>query len=286
MKLLVTILISMMVIFVSCSKGEKTDTTPGQTTGTVLAKVNNHTLTMEDLLSQFPPESRDQVLGENLPKMIDTWISTQLLYEKGVELGLDKDPEVQAAIKFSTSEAVASKFVNSEVINKINVTPATVDSVYAIQKNSFRLDKERFRASHIMVESETDANAIYNRLKKGDDFGKLAMDLSKDRRSAEVGGDIGYFTLDQIPIFADALTNLKIGEYSKPFKSQYGYHLLKLTDRQAAGAPMDSLEVKQTLADSLTKEKRAAYLDSVIADLKSKAKIERPPLPGSAPTAQ
>lgn len=266
--------ISLMVaavslLTVSCQGGD----TPK---GTVLAKVNGQVLTLEELMYQIPAAYRDQFGGKELSDAVDTWINTQVLAQKGIKMGLDKDPAVKAMIRFRTDEAIARKFVDLELADRVKVLPSEVDSIYAAQKDIYRSDKERLRASHILVGSKEEAEAIYNRLKKGDDFAKLASDYSVDKQSSSSGGDLGYFSVDQIDKdFATAAARLKLNEYSGPVKTPYGYHIIKLTDRQPAGASFDSTEVKSKILENLISTRQNQAFEDLMQSLKQGAKIEK-----------
>jgi peptidyl-prolyl cis-trans isomerase C len=276
-----------LILLVSCGSKQKTDgasQSQTSTSGTVLAKVNGSVLTYEDLKQQLPAEYQDQLRGKDLQDAIDTWVNTELLSQLGQKMGIDKGPEMEAIMRFRRADAIARRLVDLEVTNKNQVTPAEVDSAYNADRDKYKIPEDRMRASHIIVQSKEEADAIYNRLKKGDDFAKLAGDYSKDRQSAELGGDMGYFTADQAkqfdPDFAKAVTKLKVGEYSEPVKTSYGYHLIKLTDRMAAGASLDSVQVKVQIQDELKKTKQSQSFAQLLDSLKNGAKIETFTPPG------
>ena len=256
-------------VLVSCGGQKKPQ-------GTVLAKVNDQVLTLEDVLYQLPPVYRDQFRGKDLQDAVDNWINTQLLYQQAVKAGADKDPEVQAVIRFRTTDAVARHYFEKRLADTMIVTPNDVDSAFEAQRESFKLDKDRLRASHILVGSKEEAEGIYNRLKKGDDFSRLASEYSLDRQTSASGGDLGYFTADLIdPAFAAAALKLKIGEFSVPVKTPYGYHIIMLTDHQTAGASVDSVEVKSKITEDLVMTRQNQYLNDLLASLKKEAKIEK-----------
>jgi parvulin-like peptidyl-prolyl isomerase len=273
--------IAIASIAISCG-GKKTESTSvensSQSEGTVLAKVNGEALTLEDMQQQFPAEYRDQIRGKDLQDAIETWVNTQLLAEEGIRKGLEKDPSVIAVLKFRKSDAIARKLVENDIGNGVTVTPAEIDSAYNDLKVNY------VKASHIMVKTSDEADAVYNRLKKGDDFGKLAADYSIDRQSAANGGDMGYLSFDDAnqigSAFAQTLAELKVGEFSKPFQTEYGFHLIKLTGRPAdetGGAPA---ELSSRLSQDLLREKQNMVYNKLLDSLKEKAKIERFTPPG------
>lgn len=246
---------------------------------TVLARVNDEVLTMEELSYQIPAEFRNQLDAAGYAEVVENWINTEIIYQRAVERGLDEDPEVEAIVKAGTREAVARKFIDNELSSKVEVPPSSVDSIYHSRKETYMLDKSRFRASHILLSNRDDADAIYARLQKGDDFSKLAQDYSVDRQSAEIGGDIGFFNVDNIdPALADAVVGLDVGSYSKPVKTDYGFHIFLLTEKEEAGAQLDSLEAKRRIFENLYTERHAHAFQTMLDDLKSSADIERFPI--------
>ena len=92
-------------------------------------------------------------------------------------------------------------------------------------------------ARHILLESEDEAKKAQARVKGGEDFAKVAKELSKDPGSSE-GGDLGFFTKDRmVKEFADAAFAMKPGDISVPVKSQFGWHVIRLEERRTKPIP-------------------------------------------------
>ncbi|WP_339170968.1 peptidylprolyl isomerase [Anoxybacillus sp. FSL W8-1294] len=93
--------------------------------------------------------------------------------------------------------------------------------------------KPKVKASHILVDDEKTAKDIKAKLEKGEDFAKLAKEYSKDTGSAQNGGDLGWFGPGKmVEEFEKAAYALKVGEISDPVKTQFGYHIIKVTDKE------------------------------------------------------
>ncbi|CUA79247.1 peptidylprolyl isomerase [Anoxybacillus suryakundensis] len=93
--------------------------------------------------------------------------------------------------------------------------------------------KPKVKASHILVEDEKTAKEIKAKLEKGEDFAKLAKEYSKDTGSAQKGGDLGWFGPGKmVEEFEKAAYALNVGEISDPVKTQFGYHIIKVTDKE------------------------------------------------------
>jgi parvulin-like peptidyl-prolyl isomerase len=155
---------------------------------------------------------------------------------------------------------------------------------------------EQVRASHILVkvpedakpetvvEKEKAAQAIAARVKKGEDFAALAKELSEDPSAKQNSGDLNFFAKEQmVPEFADAAFGMKKDEISEPVRSQFGYHVIKVTDRKEPET-VTLEKAKPQLTSYLEQQKKQGEVQKVIQDLRAKAdvKINLPEAP--APT--
>lgn len=123
-------------------------------------------------------------------------------------------------------------------------------------------------------EARKKIDTIQEKLKSGADFATLAKDES-DCPSKEKGGDLGYFGKGQmVKPFEDAALALTPGQTSGVVETQFGYHIIKLTDKKPEGI-MPFADVKDQLIQYLKQEKVKTELDSYIASLEKTAKIEK-----------
>jgi len=108
----------------------------------------------------------------------------------------------------------------------------------------------------------------------GEDFTKLAKELSEEPGASESGGDLGFFPKDRmVPEFAEAAFAQKVGDISKPVKTQFGWHVIKVTDRKEAGTvPFD--QVKEQVVSYLKSTNQREAVEAVLNKLKESAKIE------------
>jgi peptidyl-prolyl cis-trans isomerase C len=124
-------------------------------------------------------------------------------------------------------------------------------------------------ARHILLPTEEEAKAALARIKAGEDFAKVATELSKDPGGE--GGDLGWFTKDRmVPEFADAAFKLEPGQVSDPVKSQFGWHIIKVEGKRMKTFPPFE-QVKDQAARYVAQKAQTA----LIASLRDKAKIER-----------
>ncbi len=174
--------------------------------------------------------------------------------------------------------------------------PSDKDAKDFYDKNPQHFEQpELVRASHILFLADKQATPaqITAAMKKAEgaivrakteDFSKLAGELSEDPGSKTQGGDLNFFPRDgkMVEEFAAAAYKLKKGEVSsEPVRSQFGYHVIKVTDHKPAEKqPFDG--VKPKIVDFLGREKKAAAINVVIDDLKKNAKVNvliAPPQP-------
>lgn len=130
--------------------------------------------------------------------------------------------------------------------------------------------KPELKASHILIKDEKTAKDVLQKVKAGDDFAKLAEEYSEDPGSAANGGDLGYFgTGVMTKPFEDAAYALKVGEISELVKSEFGYHIIKLTDIKEV-KPFD--EMKDEIRKGLLQEK--AQQDPTVIQEKIKKELQ------------
>lgn len=199
---------------------------------------------------------------------------------------LTKMKLTEAQIKTQLKEDLAIQtLIDKQVVEKITVTEQDAQAYYDTHPEAFK-QPEQLKASHILVkvdpkddpakkeEAHKKIESIQEKLKAGGDFATLAKELS-DCPSKEKGGDLGYFGKGQmVKPFEDAAMALKPGETSGIVETQFGYHIIKLTDTKPEGI-MPFAEVKDQLTQYLKQEKVKAELDSYLAALGKTAKIEK-----------
>lgn len=156
------------------------------------------------------------------------------------------DDELQAYYqtnidRYDTQERVSVAYVTLSVDDLLPTVDASDDELneyYQFNINSYRTDEER-RASHILVEfgddesaAEATAQALLERIQGGEDFATVAQNESADTFSAENGGDLDWFTRGVMdPAFEEAAFGLaQAGDLSNVVKSEFGFHIIKLTD--------------------------------------------------------
>jgi peptidyl-prolyl cis-trans isomerase D len=158
---------------------------------------------------------------------------------------------------------------------------------YEKNKESFK-SGEAVRAQHILIRTEAGASpeeeaaakaradALYEQIRGGADFGKLASENSGDPGSAARGGDLGFFERGQmVPEFENAAFSLSVGEVSQPVKSDFGYHIIKLSEKRPAGFQAFE-EVRPALERQLTEGRVQEQARDRIAQARARLQQAKP----------
>lgn len=195
------------------------------------------------------------------------------------ELGLTNDTVAVFMKDFLMSSMVADR-KKAEV----EITEAELQAFYVEnQATVYTFSEEVVRAAHILVpvEEEAKAQEIAAKAKAGGDFAELARLYSVDPGTALLGGELGYFTRStMVPEFADAAFDMAPGRTSDPVKSQYGWHIILVQDRQSPGVlPYD--KAKEDARTKLLVDKQERVYQQWVAQLEQAARIERVPLDGT-----
>lgn len=163
--------------------------------------------------------------------------------------------------------------VYKALTDNITAKPEEVRKYYDDSKMLFTHGEE-VQASHILVKTEAEAKKHRLELMKGADFAELAKKYSTDSGSGQQGGDLGYFGKGRmVPEFEKAAFALKANEISQPVKTQFGYHIIKLTGRKP---PMTQpfAEVKAQIEAQIVNPKKTAFMQEWVNKAKKTAKIE------------
>ncbi len=194
-------------------------------------------------------------------------IARELLVQEAKKAKIDKKGEIQLQIEAAKQAILGNAFL-SDYLRTHPITDAQLKSEYdAIKAN---LGSTEYKSRHVLVEKEEDAKAIIAKLEKGEKFADLAKQ-SKDPGSKDNGGDLGWSSPSAyVAPFAEALTKLKKGEFTKtPVKSQFGYHVIQLDDSRALTPPPFE-QVKPQLLQRANQQQ----IENLVKDLRSKAKVD------------
>jgi peptidyl-prolyl cis-trans isomerase D len=168
----------------------------------------------------------------------------------------------------TTVEGFAEYGISEQTIRGIYEAQLYREKLQAELTQELQPTDEQVWARHILVETEEEANAIYERLQAGEDFAELAGELSQDTGSGAVGGDLGWFGRGaMVAPFEEAAFSLEVGEISEPVKSDFGYHIIQALGHQEN--PLNGTQFEQKKETIFTDWLTAAKEDADITTYES-----------------
>lgn len=230
--------------------------------------------------NELPPEKKSELSQ----RVIDGLISQELIFADAKKMGVLESAEYKSELETVVERVkvqLASKVWEKRQFEKVSVAEKDIKAYYTSHPEEFS-EKAKVRASHILLKTEAEAIAVTKELSglKGGalnaKFAELAIAKSTGP-SGPKGGDLGFFGQGQmVPAFNDAAFAMQKGEITKaPVKSQFGYHVILVVDKQEA-EDLPYSEVKGFIEQKLKAEIFKEQMQAKMAELKKNAKIVFP----------
>ena len=237
----------------------------------IVANVNNEDISLETMIhamNELPPEIQSQPFMSYYEDLLERVIDIKLFAQEGKKMKLDEEPSVRAAIDFVIEKVLMQAFLSKYV--QENIKEENLRASY----NNFIADetsREEIKASHILMDTESEAIDVINMLNNGDDFAELAKNKSTGP-SGPSGGDLGWFKRGQmVPPFEKAAFSLNKNEITQlPVQTQFGWHVIKIFDKRIPEAPS-----YENMKSKLIQDLERKIVSKKIQDLRNDALIEK-----------
>ena len=237
----------------------------------VVATVDGFVIRMSDVdgvRSNLTPEATQYPEKVVTNFLITTLIDARLAAVEARRQGIDQDPTVKRRIERAVEQLLQNALLKQAMRRKLG--EKQLREAYRKMLEDAPSGDE-VRARHILVKTEKEALAVVKRAQKGEDFAKLAQELSTGP-SGKSGGDLGYFTAKRmVPAFSAAAFATRPGEITvKPVKTQFGWHVIKVEDRRKTSPPSFKEarpQLQRKLAPKIRRDFHAA--------LRANAKVEK-----------
>ena len=267
----------------------------------IAAKVNGEIISKEDFkkkLESLNFVTKDNKTEEQKTKRdaLENLITDRLVEQKAKQLDFSADEASKQRYEKYSLEHLLDLLFRKEIVEKVQVQDSEVTAFYNENLAELFTKPEQFKVSHILIKIETDTlqkvkskkaklaekeaetkahkkiETIYEKAKKGEDFAALARQYSQEDETREKGGELGYLPRGRmLKEFEEQISTLQPNEISKPFKTKFGYHILKYTDKK----PSEVVELNQDLIDriktTLAKDKQRKKADDYISNQKKSA---------------
>ncbi len=238
----------------------------------VLAKVGQKEITNLDVQSAIqgldPFQAQQFQTEEGQKYVLEDLINQELLYMYAKENNVDQEEEFRNEMK-RVEENVLKQYVINKILTSVKLTEEEKKAFYEAQKANFSRP-ETASAKHILVDTEEKANEILGKINSGEVSFEDAAAQHSSCPSKDAGGDLGTFGKGQmVPEFEEAVFNMNKGEVSKPVKTQFGYHLIKLENRNESTIP-EYDEVAEEVGKTLLYQKQGEVYQEKLNEVKSK----------------
>lgn len=241
----------------------------------ILAEVNGKKISGVDynlFIDSLNPQLKQYFGGDELNKdVVNELVYQALLYEDAMEKGMDKEDEFLQVVE-KTKESMLKTYALGKLLATVEVTDEDLKKFYEENKEAF-VKPESADASHILVEEEDKAREIYEKIQKGEDFEELAKEFSTCP-SKEKGGNLGTFTKGQmVKEFEDAVFENEVGTITEPVKTQFGYHIIKINQKNDA-EELSFDEVKDKIEAQVRRQKEQDIYNKKITELRDKYEVK------------
>ena len=276
--IIVSLLLVMVMVFIHGNVSAKDDD--------VVAKIGDRKITLSEFNKMLGYlDSEKQKLIEKNPQLkenlLQQYIQGIVISKLAKKKGFDKNLELKEQLEMIKDNYIAIEYLKKEVANKVEVSEEDIKAYYESHKDEFKTP-EMVRSRHILIKTDPSAsdndkkNAkekaedILKKIKSGEDFAKLASDISDDTGSKPKGGELGFFPKGRmVQSFEDAAFSLKPGEVSGIVETQFGYHIIKVEEKKEPGMePFDTAKekIKQKLLQERTKTKVTEFIEKAMKE--------------------
>jgi hypothetical protein len=251
---LLSSLFSVLCFLTGCEKGDRL----------VLARVDGRSITVADyrqMVEKFRDASDTTKTIDITVKRqwLDTIITKEITIHEGLRRGLDHSPRVTRELKHYEAHCLQEVVYSRDIIPQITVSDDELRKYFI--ENGY--DKE-IKTSQIICGTRAVADSLLKALKAGASFAMLAEDYSIHRPSGRNGGDMGFLREKMILPELRPILSLRVGQlYPRPLRSEFGYHIIKVTDRHTLTFKSQREKISGILVNLKKKEKTTAYMSSL-----------------------
>lgn len=239
----------------------------------VVARVGEAVLTLDDLAAEIPEGLRERITKEDLQSYISRWINSQILFQEAKRRGLDREINVARELERVERELVVNALLEQEIYaNKGRAPEGELQKYYDDNRESFRRNEIEARVYHINMNSKSAADSLYRILRSGENFAKVAQELAAQSEDAD-SWDL-TLTTSEVPEAMHSVFRLRAGAVSQPIELDDGFHIFQVVETYPSGTLRALETVREEISNRLELLGRDERYRSLLANLRSAAKVE------------
>lgn len=253
----------------------------------VVARVNGKEITRADVQAaekEVPPQLLEKAPDKKKLEsyLVNQLVVKELLKEAAQKSGIENQENVKKEIQLAKELVIMQAYVVDQLKPKLN--DQALEKEYNELKEKFPKNKQETRIAHILVKDEKKAQDAGRRLKAGEDFSKVAREMSEDEDTKKDGGELGFFVEGSfVPEIEKAIADIKPGNFTtEPVKTNFGYHVIKVEERRIAKPPkyedvkpqLGAIVQQKAMNDLVEKLKKDSKVEILLPDNGAKDKID------------
>lgn len=242
--------------------------------GPVVARVGQRVLTLDDLYKSIPPEYSDFITREQMINYVKQWIDNEILYQEALRQKIDKEEAIKERLRRMKQDLLCAEMINRNSISSqnIQISDDMIQNYYNENKSKFVRDKNAARYVQIVVEDAATAWNVRTQATP-DNFLFLASKYSKipvaDPRT------VPFVDVSEIPPqIAQEIATIRVNGTSNPVKTDLGYHIIRVLDKQPKGSIRGMEEVRDDIVNVLSTKTQNAAIEQMLSGLRSKMAVE------------
>lgn len=261
----------------------------------VIARIGDRKITLsvfEKVLKSYPDYIQKTMVEkpQTQAKLLNRFIQNMVISEAARKEGFDKEPDIRDHLEFIANDYISVEYVKRKATASFEITDKDIEHYYAAYKDKFKAP-EAVRARHILVKIDKaatederkklreKAEGILRKVKAGEDFSKIATELSDDPGSKANGGALGFLSRGRmVKPFEDVAFSLAPGEISGIVETDFGYHIIKVEERKASGwQTLDTVkeEIRKKLSEDFLLAKVKEVVEKMMKDAGAEVYPER-----------
>lgn len=249
-------------------------TCKGTSQSPIIARVGKSVLTVDDFYQSIPIEYSDQITLEQNINYVKQWMDTELLFQEAMRRKICREPLIKTRLEKMKKDLLAAEMMNRFALQDgaISIDDNAVDTYYETNKDEFIRENDVAKYLEIVV---ADLRTALYVAKNATIDNFLAMAAEYSRQPYPQSDNIPYVALDGVlPEVRQAIASTSVNSVSNPVKSDMGYHVICVLDKQDKGGVCKLDEVREDIMGQLTARTQKEKIEQLLSDLRLKTNVQ------------